>query len=215
MTDYDHDEFFEEQFDDEEDVDIEAFCVRCRATVTVEEPEAVWTRKGMAATRGLCPVCGGVVFRMGKTPLHNESARPDPITIGKEKRKPPKLEPTTVYITYSQPDEEMAQQIAADLEKVGVATWMHESEPEDVKWAGGVHPALKACAQMVYVLSPAALADEGATGAWTFFREKRKPVVIAQIAAAEPPDRIRRSPRFDFAADYRAAFREMLQELSR
>ncbi len=206
-------------FDDEhfehDDIDIEAYCVRCKQSVLVEEPEAVWTRKGMAATRGICPVCGGVVFRMGKTALHAASARPDPITIGKEKRKPPKLEPTTVYITYTEADEGMAQQIAADLEKVGVATWLHEADPDDVKWAGGVHPALKSCARMVYVLSPAALDDAGVQAAWNFFREKRKPLVVAQLVPAEPPDRLRRSPRFDLGTDYKLAFREMLQELSR
>lgn len=209
VTEHDHDLF------DDEPLDIEAYCVRCRVTVLVENPEPVWTRKGVAATRGFCPNCGGVVFRMGKTPLHDKTTRPEPITIGSEKRKPPKLEPTTVYINYAPSDEEMAGQIAADLEKVGVATWLHESEPEDVNWAGGVHPALKACARMVYLLSPTALEDAGTAQALEFFREKRKPVVIAQIAPAEPPDRIRRSPRFDFAADYRAAFRAMLGELSR
>jgi hypothetical protein len=152
---------------------------------------------------------------MGKTELHDESQRPDPISIGQEKRKPPKLEPTTVYISYAADDEEIAQQIAADLEKVGIANWLHEAAPDGVKWAGGVHPALNSCRRMVYVLSEAGLQDESVNTAWQFFKDKRKPIVIAQIDPAPPPDPIRRSPRFDFDADYKTAFREMIQALSR
>ncbi len=198
---------------------IEAYCVRCRESIEVVEPMAVWTRRGMPATRGECPICGGTVFRMGKTDMHRDNERPKAIHFGDSaKRKRPKLPRDTVYMNYATADEAMAQQIAADLERSGIAVWMHEhvNESDPVKWAGGVHPALKDCARMVFVLSPASLDEGKITAAWRFFREKRKPVVIAQIAESEPPDAIRRSPRFDFArGDYKAAFRQMMQELSR
>ena len=67
---------------------------------------------------------------------------------------------------------------------------------------------------MVYVLSPAALTTGNVESAWQFFREKRKSIVIAQVDSADPPDPIRRSPRFDFAGDYKSAFRQMVQALS-
>lgn len=68
---------------------------------------------------------------------------------------------------------------------------------------------------MVYVLSAASLQDEQTIAGWQFFKGKRKPIVIAQVHAdAAPPDDIRRSPRFNFAADYKSAFRQMLQALS-
>mgnify|MGYP000876623584 CR=1 FL=1 len=39
-------------------------------------------------------------------------------------------------------------------------------------------------------------------------------IVIAQLAPVDPPDPIRRSARFDMTADYRSAFRQMIQALS-
>lgn len=204
-----------EYFDDDVfDEPIEGYCVRCRESIEMEEPQAVWTRKGMPATRGVCPICGGTVFRMGRTDYHDPSKRPEPVEVtGTSKRTHPKLERDTVYVMFASSDEAIARQIADDLNKVGVAAWLHELDEPDVNWAGGVHPALQECKQMVFVLSPAALGDDDVDAGWKFFREHRKPIVIAQIDAADPPDRIRRSPRFDFAADYKRAFREMVQAL--
>ncbi len=200
----------------EDELDIEAYCVRCRESVTVENPQAVWTRKGMPATRGECPICGGTVFRMGKTDAHQRSERPSPVVVGdSNKRKLPQLERDTVYVSFAESDREFAQSLADDLNNVGVTAWLHEIEADEVKWAGGVHPALKQCHRMVLVLSPAAVDDAQVTATWQFFRTQKRPVVIAQVdMQAAPPDAIRRSPRFDFASDYKSAFRQMLHALS-
>ena len=207
MSDHEH-------YDEWDDEPIEAYCVRCRDKVDVEKPQAVWTRKGMPATRGECPICGGTVFRMGKTPAHHDSSRPDAIEVTGGGRKRAKLEQDTVYVSFSQSDEAIARQLAEDLENAGITTWIHEHEENDVNWAGGVHPALKECAQIVYVLSSESLTDESVTKTWQFFRDNRKSVVIAQIESVPPPDRIRRSPRFDLTENYKSAFRQMIQALS-
>jgi hypothetical protein len=206
---------FDDEIDLFDDEPIEAYCVRCRETVEILDPMPVWTRKGMPATRGECPICGGTVFRMGKTPAHAGLSRPEAINVGTSKRKQPKLPQDTVYVNFALEDELIAEQIADDLRKVGIATWLHEHEPDEhVHWAGGVHPALKECKSMVYVLSPAALTAANVEAAWQFFREKRKSIVIAQVNSADPPDPIRRSARFDFAENYKSAFRQMVQALS-
>ena len=207
MSDHEH-------YDDWDDEPIEAYCVRCRDKVDVEKPQAVWTRKGMPATRGECPICGGTVFRMGKTPAHQDSSRPDAIEVTGSGRKRAKLEQNTVYVSFSESDEAIARQLADDLENAGITTWIHEHEENNVNWAGGVHPALKECAQIVYMLSSASLNDEAINNTWQFFRDNRKSVVIAQIESVPPPDRIRRSPRFDLTENYKSAFRQMIQALS-
>lgn len=193
---------------------VEAYCVRCRETIEVIDPVPVWTRKGLPATRGECPVCGGVVFRLGDTDAHHHSERPAAVQVADNRSRRIKLPPETIYINAAAADQEIALQIAADLDKFGIRSWVHEVEPEDVDWASRVHPALGECSRMIYLLSPAALGVETVETAWTFFKQKRKPIIIAQVAAAEPPDPIRRAPRFDFAADYRAAFRQMIQTLN-
>jgi hypothetical protein len=199
-----------------EEIIIEGYCMRDRETVEMENPIPVWTRKGQPATRGECPICGGTVFRMGKTELHDESQRPDPVKIGDggDKRTAPKLARDTIYLNYAENDEEFAQQLAADLEKSGIAVWMHEAG-SDVNWSSGVHPALKQCSHMVLVLSDGSLVDEEVVAAWGFFRDSRKPILIAQLAQIDPPDRIRRSPRYDFSAEYKASLRQMVREMAR
>lgn len=206
-----HDDFY-----DFEDDPLEGYCVRCREMVEIEDATPVWTRKGMPATRGECSLCGGTVFRMGKTALHKEDKRPAAVEVtGSTSRKQAKLPQDTVYVLYAAGDEALAQQIAADLDKAGIKPWLHEQASDNVAWAGGVHPALRDCNRMVYVLSEGALADAEVQTGWAFFKSKRKPIVIAQVAAdAAPPDAIRRSPRFDFTENYTKAFRQMVQALS-
>lgn len=202
----DHDDLY----DDDDDV-LEGYCVRDKVMVEIGNPQPVWTRRGMPATRGECPECGGTVFRMGRTPAHDNLTRPDAVTVAGNQRT--RLAQDTAYIAFAEADESIARAIADDLEKIGIASWLHDYAPAEVNWAGGVHPALTECASMVVVLSPAALASDEVETAWQFFKSKRKPVVIAQVAAADPPDPIRRSPRFDFSQDYRTAFRQLVQAL--
>ncbi len=190
---------------------IEGYCVRCKLSVEIESPQAVWTRRGMPATRGECPECGGTVFRMGRTDMHDPAEQPEAVNVGGSART--KLTRDTAYVVYAEADETLAQTIAEDLEKVGIGSWLHEDD-DQVAWAGGVHPALTECGSLVVVLSPAALATEALATTWQFFKAKRKPVVIAQVTAADPPDAIRRSPRFDFSTDYKVAFRQLVQALA-
>jgi ribosomal protein S27AE len=202
-----------ELYEIEDDEAVEAYCVRCRDTVEIENPMPVWTRRGIPATRGECPNCGGTVFRMGRSAAHTRMTRPAAVQVAGNVRA--KLSQNTAYINFADEDEALAQQIAADLQKAGIACWLHgQDESDDINWAGGVHPALTECARMVYVLSPASLTAGDVEQAWRFFRDKRKPIVIAQLSPTAPPDDIRRSPRFDFAGDYKSAFRQMVQALS-
>lgn len=200
-----------EEFYSEDEEPIEGYCVRCKQSVDIENPQPVWTRKGMPATRGECPDCGGTVFRMGATDAHASKQRPEAVQVGAGGRMRLALE--TAYVNFAESDADLAAQIADDLSKSGIAAWLHESE-NDVDWAGGVHPALKECSRMVYVLSPASLTDGSVEAAWKFFKEKGKRIVIAQLVAVDPPDAIRRSPRFDFTGDYKSALRQMVGALS-
>jgi hypothetical protein len=202
-----YDEYYEH-----EDEPIEAYCVRCKETVEIENPKPVWTRKGMPATRGECSMCSGTVFRMGRTEAHSGGSRPAAIQVASNTRA--KLVQDTAYIAFSDADAALAEQLADDLQKAGIAVWLHETTTEDVHWAGGVHPALSECSRMVYVLSLASLSDDSVEDAWKFFRQKGKRIVIAQLELVDPPDVIRRSPRFDFTRDYKTSFRQMVGALS-
>lgn len=49
---------------------MEAYCARCKTKREMTAPTPVFTAKGAPATRGVCPVCGATLFRMGATPAH-------------------------------------------------------------------------------------------------------------------------------------------------
>ncbi len=206
--------------DDDELEPIEAYCVKCNQMVEMLDPEPVWTSKGTPGTRGTCPNCGTTVFRMGKTEAHNKLVRPAAVrveggvkvtTSGGRKRAQP-----ATYINYTFADSEFANKLAADLENAGVHTWIdnQQTTSQEVKWAGGVHPALKDSVQMVVVMSPASKDADSLTKAWAFFKSQKKPIVLALTDNMEVPDPLRRNPRFDFSSDYITAFRQLLLALS-
>lgn len=53
-----------------------AYCFKCRTSRPLTQPTYVFTARGQAATRGVCPECGTTLFRMGETPQHAGLERP-------------------------------------------------------------------------------------------------------------------------------------------
>ncbi|MDH7485021.1 MAG: type I DNA topoisomerase [Anaerolineae bacterium] len=58
----------------------DAYCVKCKAKRTMNNPQPVFTSNGTPATQGICPVCGTKMFKMGHTPAH-EGLDPDEHTV--------------------------------------------------------------------------------------------------------------------------------------
>ena len=75
-------------------VEIEGYCVKCKAKREMEDPTPVFTKKRQPATRGSCPECGTNMFRMGRTPLHEGMEPPPP---------PPPPEPTGRLVIVESP----------------------------------------------------------------------------------------------------------------
>jgi len=203
--------------DQPDDLDaLEAYCMTCKQKTIIDQPEAIWTRRGTPGTRGVCATCGTVVFRMGQTPAHEGLRRPEPVHIGAPGRgKRGRQGPPAVYVNYCAADADFAEALAANLNRMGVATWLAEGEEGDVSWATGVHPALAECGKMVVVWSPRADQTPRVAEGWTFFLKQRKPVLVAVYEAAPVPDALRSRPRFDFSGtDTARPFRALLQALA-
>ena len=49
---------------------MEAYCVKCKTKRELGNPQPEFTANGAPGTRGVCPVCGTTLFRMGRTPAH-------------------------------------------------------------------------------------------------------------------------------------------------
>jgi len=45
---------------------MQAYCFKCRAKREIKNPQRVMLKNGRPATRGVCPICGTKVFRIGK-----------------------------------------------------------------------------------------------------------------------------------------------------
>jgi len=48
-----------------------AYCVKCKDKRSLLDGTALFTGNGRPATRGICPVCGSALFRMGRTSAHD------------------------------------------------------------------------------------------------------------------------------------------------
>jgi hypothetical protein len=45
---------------------MQAYCFKCRTKREIRNPERVTLKNGRPATKGVCPVCGTKVFRIGQ-----------------------------------------------------------------------------------------------------------------------------------------------------
>lgn len=45
---------------------MQAYCVKCRASKEVRNPQQITMKNGRPATQGTCPTCGTKMFRIGK-----------------------------------------------------------------------------------------------------------------------------------------------------
>jgi DNA-directed RNA polymerase subunit RPC12/RpoP len=48
------------------EVQMQAYCVKCRKKVEIKNPRAIRMKNKLPATQGVCPRCGTKVFRIGK-----------------------------------------------------------------------------------------------------------------------------------------------------
>ncbi len=46
---------------------VQAYCFKDRKKVEIKNPENVTLKNGRPAVRGVCPICGTKVFRIGKS----------------------------------------------------------------------------------------------------------------------------------------------------
>jgi hypothetical protein len=46
---------------------MQAYCVKDKKMVEMRSPEVITMKNGHPATKGICPICGTKVFRIGKS----------------------------------------------------------------------------------------------------------------------------------------------------
>ena len=70
-----------------EELKLEGYCFTCKEKRVMLNPAAEWSVGGSPGTRGTCPVCGGTIYKMGRTPAHEHLAKPDPTQRKRKKSK--------------------------------------------------------------------------------------------------------------------------------
>ena len=48
-------------------LDMQAYCVKCRAKKEMKDARSITMKNGKPATQGVCPTCGTKMFRIGKS----------------------------------------------------------------------------------------------------------------------------------------------------
>jgi DNA topoisomerase I len=53
------------------------YCFKCREKRPMENAQAEWAANGSPGTRGTCPVCGGTIYKQGRTAAHETLPKPE------------------------------------------------------------------------------------------------------------------------------------------
>ncbi|MEZ4516400.1 MAG: type I DNA topoisomerase [Chloroflexota bacterium] len=69
------------------ELQLEGYCFKCKAKRNMLNPSAEWAANGSPGTRGVCPVCGGTIYKQGYTPAHETLPKPEITATSKSKKK--------------------------------------------------------------------------------------------------------------------------------
>ena len=58
--------------------ELQGYCLKCKEKRVIQNPIAEWAANGSPGTRGTCPVCGGTIYKQGRTPAHETLPKPEP-----------------------------------------------------------------------------------------------------------------------------------------
>jgi hypothetical protein len=45
---------------------VTGYCLKCKKSTDIKEPQAITMKNGKPATKGTCPTCGTTIFKIGK-----------------------------------------------------------------------------------------------------------------------------------------------------
>ncbi len=57
--------------------ELKTYCLKCKEQRVLLQPQPEWSAAGRPGTRGQCPVCGGALYRQGRTPAHDTLPKPE------------------------------------------------------------------------------------------------------------------------------------------
>lgn len=64
------------------------YCFKCREKRVIQNATPEWAANGSPGTRGTCPVCGGTIYKQGRTPAHDSLPKPEITAKPRSAKKP-------------------------------------------------------------------------------------------------------------------------------
>ncbi len=58
-------------------IELDGYCFKCKEKREMVNAAAEWSAGGSPGTRGTCAVCGGTIYKMGRTPAHELLPKPE------------------------------------------------------------------------------------------------------------------------------------------
>ncbi len=56
--------------------ELQGYCLKCKEKRIIQNATPEWAANGSPGTRGTCPVCGGTIYKQGRTAAHETLAKP-------------------------------------------------------------------------------------------------------------------------------------------
>lgn len=70
----------------ETELELEGYCLKCKAHRPMLHIKAEWASNGAPATRGTCATCGANMYKRGLTPLHDNLPKPEITAVSTSKK---------------------------------------------------------------------------------------------------------------------------------
>ena len=117
----------------------------------------------------------------------------------------------SVFISYSREDANFAWDVALTLRELGIDVWIDQLDiAPGEHWDRAIHAALKNCTHMLVVHSAASFTSNNVWDEWSYFLNRRKPVIPLLIESVELPFRLERVQYIDFV---RLPFKRAVDQL--
>jgi hypothetical protein len=122
---------------------------------------------------------------------------------------------TVAFFSYCRGDSDFALRLAADLKAAGARVWIDQLDlvPGE-RWDRTVEDALKNCARMLVLLSPASVDSTNVMDEVNLALEKQKTVIPVIYKDCEVPFRLRRLQHVDVRQDYVRGLKDLVKVLA-
>ena len=119
-----------------------------------------------------------------------------------------------VFLSYARRDAHGVLKLARDLRAAGIKLWVDQLDiPPGARWDDAVQTALKTCASVLVVLSPASVESQNVLNEVAYALNKNKGMFPVLFDDCDIPLQLTRFNNIDLRTDYESGLQRLLQAL--